>query len=115
MDRKKKMQEILNSLVITIDGTAGSGKSTTASMLADRLGLTYLDTGAMYRAVTHKALAMKIDPEDGEKVSRLAETLDLELKKVHGKPVLLLNGRSIEREIREPTDFIHRCGKLKNS
>ena len=58
--------------VIAIDGPAGSGKSTVARRLADRLGLDYLDTGAMYRAVTFAALRRGIDPADAEPVAALA-------------------------------------------
>lgn len=65
--------------VIAIDGPAGSGKSTVARRLAERLGLTYLDTGAMYRAVTFAALRRGIDPADAEPVARLAESVDLEV------------------------------------
>ena len=63
--------------VIAIDGPAGSGKSTVARALARRLGLDYLDTGAMYRAVTFAALRRGIDPEDVERVAALAERVDL--------------------------------------
>ena len=56
--------------VIAIDGPAGSGKSTVARRLAERLGLDYLDTGAMYRAVTFAALRRGIDPADAEPVGR---------------------------------------------
>ncbi|MFP3899838.1 MAG: (d)CMP kinase [Acidimicrobiia bacterium] len=65
--------------VIAIDGPAGSGKSTVARRLAERLGLAYLDTGAMYRAVTFAALRRGIDPDDVEPVARLAESVDLEV------------------------------------
>ena len=63
--------------VIAIDGPAGSGKSTIARRLADRLGLDYLDTGAMYRAVTFAALRRGIDPSDGEDVARMTRRLEL--------------------------------------
>jgi cytidylate kinase len=63
--------------VIAIDGPAGAGKSTVARALAARLGLDYLDTGAMYRGVTFAALRRGIDPDDVGLVARLA--LDLEL------------------------------------
>lgn len=92
----------LRRFVVTIDGPAGSGKSTTASMLAFRLGLAYLDTGAMYRAVAHVTLSRGIDPEDAASVSELASTLDLEIRTVEGKPTLFLDGTSVEREIRTP-------------
>ena len=59
--------------VIAIDGPAGSGKSTVARSLAERLGLRYLDTGAMYRAVTFAALRRNIDPADAEPVAALYE------------------------------------------
>ena len=65
--------------VIAIDGPAGSGKSTVARRLADRLGLEYLDTGAMYRAVTFAALRRGIDPADPEPVAALARAVDLEV------------------------------------
>ena len=65
--------------VIAIDGPAGSGKSTVARRLAERLGLEYLDTGAMYRAVTFAALRRGIDPADPEPVELLARSVDLEV------------------------------------
>lgn len=63
--------------VIAIDGPAGSGKSTVARRLAERLGLEYLDTGAMYRAVTFAALRRGIDPAEDEPVAALASRVDL--------------------------------------
>jgi cytidylate kinase len=69
--------------VIAIDGPAGSGKSTVARRLAERLGLEYLDTGAMYRAVTFAALRRGIDPADQEPVAQLAASVDLEVAKDH--------------------------------
>src|SRR3954447_3652514 len=65
--------------VIAIDGPAGSGKSTVAKALAERLGLEYLDTGAMYRSVAFAALRRGIDPEDTEPVARVARDLDLRM------------------------------------
>ena len=65
--------------VIAIDGPAGSGKSTVAKKLAERLQLRYLDTGAMYRAVTFAALRRNIDPADAEPVASLARKVDLEV------------------------------------
>jgi cytidylate kinase len=63
--------------VIAIDGPAGSGKSTVARRLAERLGLDYLDTGAMYRGVTFAALRRGVDPSESEPVARLVRDLEL--------------------------------------
>jgi cytidylate kinase len=63
--------------VIAIDGPAGSGKSTVARAVAERVGLAYLDTGAMYRAVAFDAIRRGVDPEDGDAVASLARGLDL--------------------------------------
>ncbi|KAA0236408.1 MAG: Cytidylate kinase [Acidimicrobiales bacterium] len=64
-------------IVVAIDGPAGSGKSTVAKALAERLGLEYLDTGAMYRAVTFAALRRGIDPSDQEPVARMVRDIEL--------------------------------------
>lgn len=65
--------------VIAIDGPAGSGKSTVARALAARLGLRYLDTGAMYRSVAFAALRAGVDPADEPVVARIARDVDLRL------------------------------------
>jgi CMP/dCMP kinase len=65
--------------VIAIDGPAGSGKSTVARAVAAHLGIAYLDTGAMYRAVTFTAIRRSVDPEDAAVVARLARDLTLEV------------------------------------
>jgi len=65
--------------VIAIDGPAGSGKTTVARALADRLGLEYLDTGAMYRAVAFAVLRRGVDPDESEQVARVAASMELTL------------------------------------
>jgi CMP/dCMP kinase len=65
--------------VIAIDGPAGSGKSTVARGLARHLGLDYLDTGAMYRAITFAALRRGVDPGDAEPTAEIARTVDMQV------------------------------------
>ena len=84
--------------VIAIDGPAGSGKSTVARRLAERLGLEYLDTGAMYRAVTFAALRRGIDPADTDPVARLARVVDLDVTTGHVR----VDGVDATIEIRGP-------------
>ncbi len=102
MTLTERTASVLSRFVVTIDGPAGSGKSTTASILASRLGLAYLDTGAMYRAVTHAVIARGVDPEDAAAVSALASTLELEVRTIGGKTALYLDGKDVERDIRTP-------------
>ncbi len=102
MNIPDRQKEILGRMLVTIDGPAGSGKSTTASMLAKRLGLIYLDTGAMYRAVTRSVLDKGIDPEDEVKVTEVAFNSELELRIHDGTPQFFLDGRETESRIRTP-------------
>jgi cytidylate kinase len=85
------------SRVIAIDGPAGSGKSTVAKRVAARLGLGYLDTGAMYRAVAFEAIRRGIDPDDAAAVAGLARQLDLRVD-----DRVLVNGADATVEIRSP-------------
>ncbi len=82
--------------VIAIDGPAGAGKSTVARALAARLGLQYLDTGAMYRAVTLAAMRRGIDPADVDRVAALAEEVSLEV----GEHGVLVDGFDATSDIR---------------
>jgi cytidylate kinase len=66
-------------MIVAIDGPAGAGKSTVARRLAERLGFRYLDTGAMYRAVTWLAVERTLDLEDGAELGRLAEDNPVDL------------------------------------
>jgi cytidylate kinase len=69
--------DVTATLVIAIDGPAGAGKSTVGRALASRLGLDYLDTGAMYRAVTFAALRRGLDPADADDIAKVSESLEL--------------------------------------
>lgn len=85
-------------LIVAIDGVAGSGKSTAARNLAKRLGVEYLDTGAMYRSVAFAALRWGIDPEDEEAVADLARTVNIDLRIDR----VLVDGVDATIEIRGP-------------
>lgn len=84
--------------VVAIDGPSGSGKSTVARHLAQRLGLDYLDTGAMYRGVAFACLRRNIDPADVDPVGRVAEQVELSV--VDG--VVTVDGVDASIEIRGP-------------
>jgi len=88
-------------MIITIDGTVGSGKSTAAAGLATRLGLAHLDTGAMYRALTLKALEAKADLEDAQALETLARGSEIELDGEPGALRVRLDGRDVSAAIRE--------------
>ena len=87
-------------MIITIDGTAGSGKSTAARKLAARLGIPYLDTGAMYRVVTLAALEGGIDLRDEQALTRTAAGADFDLDCGPTHVRVTLRGRDVTEEIR---------------
>ena len=88
--------------IITVDGPAGSGKSTVSRLLAKRLKYLYLDTGAMYRAVALQAKRESVDLKDRVKISRLCRDLDLHFKTVDGKTRIFLGSEDISAAIRSP-------------
>lgn len=90
------------SMLIAIDGPSGSGKSTTAKLLARRLGLGYLDTGAMYRAATTEYLRRYPEGADGQAVAKLVEEADLVCDTSPDAPCFHINGHEVTEEIREP-------------
>jgi cytidylate kinase len=102
MDHREQSSTLLRRFIITIDGPAGSGKSTTAARLAGMFGLIYLDTGAMYRAVTLAAIERGIDPEDGAAVSALAAGVSIELRGTGAGASIFLDGRNVDAAIRTP-------------
>jgi len=91
-----------NNLKIAIDGPAGSGKSTTAKLVAKALGLLPIDTGAMYRAVALKVIREKIDPYDEEKVGEIAGKVNIEQKLENGEIHTYLDGEDVSTAIRTP-------------
>jgi len=88
--------------IITVDGPAGSGKSTVSRLLARRLKYLYLDTGAMYRAVAFQAKRESLDLKDREKISRLCRDLDLQFKTLDGTTRIFLGSEDISAAIRSP-------------
>ena len=87
-------------MIIAIDGPAGSGKSTTAKLLADKLDFIYLDTGAMYRAVTLFLLNNKIDVNNAADVQKSLEKIDLSIKN-ENKFEIYLNSENVTNNLRQ--------------
>ncbi len=89
-------------LVVAVDGPSGSGKSSVSREVAARLGLRYLDTGAMYRALTWWVLAQGVDPADQPTVARLARELPLEIGTSTESTLLTVDGQDLTAAVREP-------------
>lgn len=89
-------------MIIAIDGPSGAGKSTLGKMLAKRLNLLYLDTGAMYRAAALAAVNAGIDLDDSEKVSKVAADAKIELTGEPDAMRVMLDGADVTSDIRTP-------------
>ncbi len=101
--RKRGISEGMRSdAIVTIDGPSGAGKSTISRMFASKLHYTYLDTGAMYRAVGLKVTRLGIDPADSEAMARMFEDLDLRLLPGGDDTIVLLGEDDISKAIRTP-------------
>ena len=87
-------------MIIAIDGPAASGKSTAAIGVAKNLGIAYLDTGAMYRAVTFGLLENNIRYEDSSSIEKFLEKIDIKFSESVSGNLIILNGRDITTEIR---------------
>lgn len=88
--------------VIAIDGPAGSGKSSTAKLLAERLGFTYLDTGAMYRSVTLAAIEKGIDLKDEGRITDIAGKVKIKIVPGENEDRFFLDGKDVTLSIRKP-------------
>lgn len=88
--------------IIAIDGPAGSGKSTTAKLVAQKLNFLYLDTGAMYRAITLKALENNVDVNDEKELEKLTKNSVISFKNENGINKIFLDGKDVTKRIREP-------------
>ena len=87
-------------MIVAIDGPAASGKSTTAKMVAKKLEMTYLDTGAMYRAVTLALLRSNTDLDDYDSVCQVVDELELDIYDKGSKTIVKLDGEDVSKAIR---------------
>ena len=92
----------MRKIVIAIDGPAASGKSTTARLVAEKLGYLHIDTGAMYRAVTLRVLEENIPLTDVERIGKLAESTKIRLERAEGGNRVYIESRDVTRAIRSP-------------
>jgi len=101
--------------VVAIDGPAGAGKSTAARCLAKLLGFAFLDTGAMYRAATWRALDRGVDLDDHAALARSTHQMDLRIDESDGKQTVIVDGRDVTEAIRSPevTKEIYRLDAIR--
>lgn len=85
---------------IAIDGPAGAGKSTVAKLISEKLGINYLDTGAMYRSIAYALINKGIDPEDADAVKNHLDEVDIEVKYIKRVQHMYLDGKDISKLIR---------------
>jgi len=88
--------------VVAVDGASGTGKGTVTRYVAEKLGLVTIDTGALYRCVTLVALNNKVELDNVEELEKIAQTMEVDLKVVDNKQVVMLNGEDVSIEIRTP-------------
>ena len=88
-------------IIVALDGPAGSGKGTITKLVAKKLGLVNIDTGAMYRCVTLECLNKNIKTEELEKISEILENINIQLKREGENQIVLLNGQDVSKEIRK--------------
>ena len=101
----------MENTIITIDGPSGTGKSTTARILAEKLNYLYIDSGAMYRAITYELIKNNIKPTDLKSIIELTKAADM---KFDGEE-FFLNGKNITKEIRslEVTNKVSNVSAIK--
>jgi cytidylate kinase len=103
-------------MIIAIDGPAGAGKSTIAKIVAQKLGFLYIDTGAMYRALTLKVLESGLDLKETSKIIELAANINIDLTNNNdGSLKLLLDTKDVTKQIRGPriTKFVSEIARIK--
>ncbi|MBC8346325.1 MAG: (d)CMP kinase [Candidatus Marinimicrobia bacterium] len=89
-------------MIVAIDGPAATGKSTSAKLVAQKLGFTYMDTGAMYRCITLSVLRNRIELEDEKALKLLIQEMDIRFEKTNGTLVVRLNEEDVSTLIRKP-------------
>ena len=101
----------MKNLVIAVDGPAGAGKSTIAKLIAEKLNINYIDTGAMYRAITYKCLQNNIDINNEKEVISIAKDCEIDFKDNN----IYLNGEILKDEIRtmEVSNNVSNVAKIK--
>lgn len=101
----------MKNLVIAVDGPAGAGKSTIAKLIAEKLNINYIDTGAMYRAITYKCLQNNTDINNEEEVIKIAKDCEIDFKDNN----IYLNGEILKDEIRtmEVSNNVSNVAKIK--
>lgn len=92
---------------IAIDGPAAAGKSTVAKIISKKLGYVYIDTGAMYRSLTYKALKEKAELSDGGRLAALLEKTDIRLQYGEGRQKVSVDGEDVTEQIRYPEVSSH--------
>ena len=97
---KKLQAHATRQIIVAIDGPSASGKSTTARGVAKKLGFRYIDTGAMYRAITVKVLDHGIDPNDSNAIAKLVKDTTVQQKETHEGPHFFLDGSDVTDRIR---------------
>lgn len=99
--------------IVAIDGPAGAGKSTIARRVAERLGFAFLDTGAMYRAATWRAMHLGVDLDDPAALAQSTRTMNLDLREENGKQTVRVDGHDVTEAIRSPevTRNIHKLDR----